>query len=69
MTIFDARLAARPGARQRKLQADWKKTHEEQTRRNTRGIAFVLESALVRGADRDPVDAASSSTAHRHQLN
>jgi hypothetical protein len=32
------------------MQAGWMKRHEVETRRGTAGIAFVIPSALVRGA-------------------
>ena len=48
--LFDARGAARPTPRQRQKQADWMKQHASSLRQHNVGIAFVIESAIVRGA-------------------
>ena len=48
--LFDARAAARPTPRQRQKQADWMKEYAPSLRANNAGIAFVIESAVVRGA-------------------
>ena len=48
--LHDARRAGAPSALQRRLQAEWMHAHEHTIRRNGRGTAFVIESALVRGA-------------------
>lgn len=48
--VFDARLALPSPASQRRMQAEWMKLNDAETRRNTLGLAFVVSSALVRGA-------------------
>jgi len=48
--IFDARKAERPGPAQRHLQSAWMKKHDDLLRRHSLGCAFVLSSAVVRGA-------------------
>lgn len=48
--VYDARLAAPAPASQRRMQAEWMKLNDAAVRRSTAGIAFVVPSALVRGA-------------------
>lgn len=48
--VYDARLAQPAPASQRHMQAEWMKRYEAEIRRGTAGIAFVVPSALVRGA-------------------
>mgnify|MGYP006999714196 FL=1 len=47
--IVDASRWLKSTARQRQMHAEWMKRHEEVMRGRTAGIAFVIESALVRG--------------------
>jgi len=48
--VYDARLAQPAPASQRQLQAEWMKGNDAAIRRATAGIAFVVPSAIVRGA-------------------
>jgi hypothetical protein len=48
-TIFDARRAAPPTAKERAKQAAWLKQHRDVIGRFSCGSAFVIESAIVRG--------------------
>lgn len=47
--IMDATDLGMVSAAGRKMQADWMKLHDANTRARTAGIAFVLPSALLRG--------------------
>lgn len=48
--VYDARRSGTPSAVQRRLQAEWMKEHEALIRSRNAGVAFVIESALIRGA-------------------
>jgi hypothetical protein len=48
--VFDARRSARPTPRQRQKQADWMQANSSAIRSYNVGIAFVIDSAIVRGA-------------------
>jgi hypothetical protein len=48
--VFDARTGTPAPASQRQRQAQWIREHQAEVRRNTAGIAFVLSSAIMRGA-------------------
>lgn len=48
--ILDARAAGSTPAIQRRKQADWMKRYERELRTQSAGTAFVITSAIVRGA-------------------
>jgi hypothetical protein len=50
VTILDARQASTTTAKQRAKQATWIKAHDALLKEFSCGSAFVIESALVRGA-------------------
>lgn len=50
VTILDALRSDQTSAAQRRRQAEWLKSHAEDLRRYSLGTAFVIRSALVRGA-------------------
>jgi hypothetical protein len=49
-TVMDATLVRSVTARQRRMQAEWMEKHEEALARVSVGSAFVITSAMVRGA-------------------
>lgn len=48
--IFDARLAGFAPPTQRRAQADWMVNNHEGARATCAGFAFVIDSAMIRGA-------------------
>jgi hypothetical protein len=50
VTILDATRSDNTSAAQRKKQAEWLATHKDDLRRYSLGTAFVIKSAMVRGA-------------------
>ncbi len=48
--VFDATEAGHLPARQRRMQAEWLKTHRSMLQRYSVGSAFVMPSPIVRGA-------------------
>jgi hypothetical protein len=50
VTLLDARDAESPSAKQRQKQAEWLKANREALKEYSLGTAFVISSAMVRGA-------------------
>jgi hypothetical protein len=50
VVIMDATQAGRTPPKHRKMQSDWMKAHQDELARHSLGTAFVITSALVRGA-------------------
>lgn len=48
--IYDARRSGAPTALQRQLQAAWMRENESTIRARNAGVAFVIDSAIIRGA-------------------
>lgn len=48
--MYDARRSTAPSAVQRQLQAAWMREQEGLIRSRSAGVAFVIDSALIRGA-------------------
>lgn len=48
--LYDARSTSGPSAIQRQLMADWMKENELLIKNRSAGTAFVISSALIRGA-------------------
>jgi len=51
VSIVDARrMTSAPSAKVRRMIAEWEATHGDRGSRYNRGVAFITESALIRGA-------------------
>jgi hypothetical protein len=48
--LFDSRKSGTASAKQRQLQAQWMRNNKAQTKANTLGCVFVLDSVFSRGA-------------------